>query len=121
VGQAVERRRCDPQGHRDLAPEHGCAQVKVVYVDEHARPQAVVRPRIERVAERVLVPRSARVVRPCRRVEPFARRPLEVGKTDDPLELDGGIGRRRVTRFEGFGHRAQRSGSLVSRKARISR
>jgi len=54
-------------------------------------------------------------------VEPFARGLLEVSEPDDPLELNRWIGRRRVTRFEGLGHRAQRSGSLGSRDARISR
>ena len=121
VGHPVERRGRDPERHRHLAPEERRAQVHDLHVDEDARAQPVAGPGRQRVPQRVLVPRSARVVRPRRGMQPLAGRRLEVRQADDAGERQRRIGRRRVAGLERLGHRAQRSRSRARRDAFLSR
>ena len=64
VGEVLERRRRDEDGHRDLTTEDGRRRGDRGHVDEHARPQVPAPECREVLGERALVARAAHEVAP---------------------------------------------------------
>ena len=102
----VDKNR-EAKRERYLSPEDRRGCIDGADVDEDSRPEPERVPCLEAGPQRVLVARAARVVRPGGRVEPLARRGLEVGESHDGREVDRWIGggriRERGARIGGHG------------------
>ena len=96
VGHAVERGGCHADRERRGTTEDDRGWIDGADVDEHARPKDEPVPGLDARAQRVLVAGAARVVRPGSRVDPVARRDLEVREADDRIQVDRRVGGRRV-------------------------
>ena len=101
MGEVLERRRRDEDGHRDLTTEDSRRRGDRGHVDEHARPQVPAPERREVLGERALVARAAH------EVTPRAGLDLALGEA---LEVPG---------VERLGHAADRKAFLRAARPRL--